>query len=126
MVIDSLLHTMNLIVFFFAFIMSVVDIGMVILVKEVGTGRLRADLGLPIASLIYAVEPLIFYQATQIAKTGIAVTSLSWSVVNSIAAVLIGVLYYRESFTDKRILSLFLNVLAAGVLATSTDSDKAD
>jgi len=117
---------MNLIVFFFAFIMSVVDIGMVILVKEVGTGRLRADLGLPIASLIYAVEPLIFYQTTQIAKTGIAVTSLAWSVVNSIAAVLIGVLYYRESFTDRRILSLFLNVLAAGVLATSTDSDKAD
>uniref|UniRef100_A0A6C0AJH8 EamA domain-containing protein n=1 Tax=viral metagenome TaxID=1070528 RepID=A0A6C0AJH8_9ZZZZ len=117
---------MNLLVFFFAFVMTVVDVVMVVLIKEVGTGRLRSDLGLPIASLIYAVEPLIFFQTTQVAKTGIAVTSLAWSVVNSIAVVLVGVLYYRESFNDKRILSLFLNVVAAGVLATSSDSDRTD
>lgn len=115
---------MNLLVFFFALVMTVIDVVMVVFIKEVGTGRIRADLGLPIASLIYAVEPLIFYQTTQVAKTGIAVTSLAWSVVNSIAVVFVGVLYYRESFNDKRILSLFLNVMAAGVLVTSSDSDK--
>lgn len=115
---------MNLLVFFFAFAMSVVDIVMVVLIKEVGSGRLRPDFGLPIASLIYAIEPLIFYQTTQVAKTGITVTSLAWSVVNSIAVVSVGVLYYRESFNDKRMLSLFLNIMAAGVLATSSDSDK--
>ena len=40
---------MNLLVFFFAFAMSVVDIAMVVLIKEVGSGRLRPDFGLPIA-----------------------------------------------------------------------------
>ncbi len=98
---------------------------MMVTLKQVMLRKVPVSEGLPFATLIYALEPFIFWQAMRYTGEGIMVTNLIWDLTSDILVTLIGMFWFGEEIQGLRWIALVLSFTSLGLFAyTSGDRPK--
>lgn len=108
---------LSLIPILFGSLMAVIDVVMMSTIKQVGTGAITTRIGLPFATLIYALEPYIFLQAMKYTGEGLAVTNLIWNLSSDIIVTLIGVMWFGEAIKGMRWVAVGMSIVALMLFA---------
>ena len=109
----------------FGIALTVNDILMMYTLKQVTLHKIPVSEGLPFATLVYSLEPYIFWQAMRYTGEGIMVTNLIWDLTSDIAIALIGMFWFGEEIQGLRWIALILSFTSLGLFAyTSGDRSK--
>jgi hypothetical protein len=109
----------------FGILLSLNDVLMMVTLKQVMLRKVPVSEGLPFATLIYALEPFIFWQAMRYTGEGIMVTNLIWDLTSDILVTLIGMFWFGEEIQGLRWIALVLSFTSLGLFAyTSGDRPK--
>ena len=103
----------------FGIAMAVIDIAMMSLLKMVSIKTISWNVGVPLAMIIYALEPLIFLRA--MTYEGMVVTNLVWNLMSNVIVTLQGVLIFGESIKGLRWLGIAMSLAALTLLAYTDD-----
>jgi len=95
-------------------LMASVDIASLGLAKAAYTGAVPVVIGLAVSVLLYAIQPLLFYNA--LSFEGMAVINLLWNVISSIVVTLLGILYFKEKLTNLKLLGAAFSIVAIWLL----------
>lgn len=74
-----------------------------------------------LVTLLYAVQPWIFFNG--LAFTSMTVLNLSWDLISDILVTLSGVLYFRESLTEYKLVGVLFSLVAITLFAFDGSSD---
>jgi multidrug transporter EmrE-like cation transporter len=96
-------------------IMALIDIAMMGSIKMVSLNTLSWNVGVPLAVILYGMEPLIFLKAMSF--EGMAVTNLVWNLLSNVIVTLCGVLIFGESIKGLRWLGIAMSLVALTLLA---------
>lgn len=99
----------------YASLMASVDILSLSLVKAVHAGTVPLIGGLVASVAFYATQPLLFYKA--LTFEGMAVINLLWNVISSIVVTLVGILYFKETLTNTKLLGAAFSIVAITLLS---------
>jgi multidrug transporter EmrE-like cation transporter len=102
---------------FFGTILSIIDIAMMGLAKMVSIGSLTWNFGVPLAIVIYALEPIVFLKALD--YEGMAVTNLVWNLISNIVVTLQGVIIFGENIKNIRWVATAMSLVALALFAYS-------
>ena len=94
--------------------MASIDIVSLGLVKAAYTGTVPIVAGLGGAVFLYAVQPLLFYNA--LSFEGMAIINLLWNVISSIVVTLVGILYFKEKLTNLKLIGAAFSIVAIWLL----------
>lgn len=72
-------------------------------------------------TLLYAVQPWIFFNG--LAFTSMTVLNLSWDLISDILVTLSGVLYFRESLTEYKLVGVLFALVAITLFAFDGSSE---
>ncbi len=72
-------------------------------------------------TLLYAVQPWIFFNG--LTFTSMTVLNLSWDLLSDILVTLSGVLYFRESLTEYKLVGVLFALVAITLFAFDGSSD---
>ena len=95
--------------------MALIDIAMMGSIKMVSLRTLNWNIGVPLAVILYGIEPLIFLKAMSF--EGMAVTNLVWNLLSNIIVTLSGVLIFGESIKGLRWLGIAMSLVSLALLA---------
>jgi|UniRef100_A0A6C0KJK7 drug/metabolite transporter (DMT)-like permease len=95
-------------------LMASIDIASLGLAKAAYTGAVPVAIGLAVSVLLYAIQPLLFYNA--LSFEGLAVVNLLWNVISSIVVTLLGILYFKEKLTNLKLLGAAFSIVAIWLL----------
>jgi len=109
----------SLLPIFLGTLMAVVDLIMMGSVKMIHQGTLSTTIGLPLAVIVYALEPVIFLKAMN--YEGMAVMNLIWNLMSDIIVTLQGVLIFGESIKGIRWVAIGMAIVSLTIFAY-TDS----
>ena len=102
--------------------MTVLDLVMMSTVKQVHVGTCPLQTGLPLATLLYALQPYVFLQAMKYTGGGLAVVNLVWNLASSVLVTLMGVLWFGEKIQGARWIAVGMSLVALALFAyTSKD-----
>ena len=105
---------MTFIPYLYALYLASVDAIMMPLLKAKRTGMLTGTWMLPLASLIYAMQPLVFYQALSVES--MTIMNILWDVISDILVALIGIFVFGESLTKMQMLGLVFSLVGITLL----------
>jgi len=105
----------DLLPFAFGFVMSVMDVVMMSTAKLVHSGRLSPSIGLPISTLVYAMQPYMFYRALDFED--MIIVNLIWNLTSDTLVTLIGVFYFHEEIVGTRWLAMLASLVAIALFA---------
>lgn len=100
---------------FFGSIMALIDIIMMSAIKMVSLKTIKWSIGVPIAVILYGLEPLIFLNA--MSYEGMVVTNLVWNLMSNIIVTLQGVLLFGENIRGLRWVGIAMSLLALTILS---------
>ena len=100
---------------FFGVLMASFDILMMSLGKMTSLKQIPYSTGLPIATLLYAVEPYIFFKSLN--YESMTVMNLVWDLTSDVMVTLIGVLYFKESIKGLRWLAVLFAIFSLALFA---------
>jgi hypothetical protein len=95
--------------------MASIDIAALGLAKAAYTGAVPVFAGLATSVVLYAVQPLIFYNA--LGFQGMAIINLLWNVISSIVVTLVGILYFKEKLTNLKLIGAGFSIVAIWLLS---------
>ena len=98
--------------------MASIDIAALGLVKAAHTGTVPIFMGLATSVVLYAVQPLIFYNA--LSFEGLAIINLLWNVISSIVVSLVGILYFKEKLTNLKLIGAAFSIVAIWLLTVDS------
>jgi hypothetical protein len=98
--------------------MATLDVVMMSLAKLTKTGRLPYASTLSIATLIYALEPYIFFKSLN--YESLTTMNLIWDLTSDVIVTLVGVLYFKETIKGLRWLAVLFAVFSL-ILFAYTD-----
>ena len=99
----------------FGITMAMFDVVMMSLAKLSKKGVISYGTALPLATLIYAVEPYIFFKSLN--YESLTVMNLIWDLSSDIIVTLVGVFYFGESIKGLRWLAVLFSVFSLGLFA---------
>jgi len=103
----------------FGVVMALLDIVMMSSAKMIHTGSLSWNIGFPLSTGIYALQPFIFLKA--LSHSNMTVTNLIWNLASDILVTLQGVFIFGESIEGLRWLAVAMSLFSLGLFAY-TDS----
>ena len=95
-------------------VMASIDIAALGLAKAAHTGTVPVFAGLVTSVVLYAVQPLLFYNA--LSFEGMAIINLLWNVISSIVVSLVGILYFKEKLTNLKLIGAAFSIVAIWLL----------
>jgi hypothetical protein len=93
---------------------DVVSLGTVKYVWATPLSYLSAVSAMALAIGLYALQPILFYQA--LSFEGMAVANLSWNVLSSMLVTMIGLVIFKERLTRMKAVGAMFSILAIGLL----------
>lgn len=96
-------------------IMASLDVVMMTMAKLASKGDLSIGFALPIATLVYSVEPYIFFKSMK--YQSLTAMNLIWDVTSDVLVTLVGVLYFKESINNLRWLAVVFAMFSLGLFA---------
>lgn len=100
-------------------VMALIDIGMMTILKMISIKTIQWNVGLPLAILLYALEPIIFLKAMN--YEGMVVTNLVWNLMSNVIVTLQGVFVFGESIKGLRWLGIAMSLVSLTLLAYTDD-----
>ena len=99
----------------FGITMAMFDVVMMSLAKLSKKGVISYGTALPLATLIYAVEPYIFFKSLN--YESLTVMNLIWDLSSDIIVTLVGVFYFGETIKGLRWLAVLFSVFSLALFA---------
>ena len=119
---DKLITSVNWKVGHFSFLpiafglaMATFDVIMMSLAKLSKTGVIKYATALPLATLIYAVEPYIFFKSLN--YESLTVMNLIWDLTSDVIVTLVGIFYFGESIKGLRWLAVLFAIFSLALFA---------
>jgi multidrug transporter EmrE-like cation transporter len=100
---------------FFGTMMASLDIVMMSLAKLSKIGTISYSTALPIATVIYAIEPYIFFKSLN--YESLTVMNLIWDLTSDVMVTLVGVFYFGESIKGLRWLAVLFSLFSLALFA---------
>lgn len=120
--IDTLIGSVNwkmgrfsLLPIFFGTMMATFDVIMMSLAKLSAKGKLPYGTALPLATLIYSVEPYIFFKSLN--YESLTTMNLIWDLSSDVIVTLVGIFYFGESIKGLRWLAVLFSVFSLALFA---------
>jgi drug/metabolite transporter (DMT)-like permease len=104
---------------FFGVLMASFDILMMSLGKMTSLKQIPYSTGLSIATLLYAVEPYIFFKSLN--YESMTVMNLVWDLTSDVMVTLFGVFYFKESIKGLRWLAILFAIFSLALFAYTDD-----
>jgi len=101
--------------------MALLDVVMMSTVKQVTTGAIPVRTGIPFATLIYALEPMLFWQSMMITGEGITVMNLVWDLTSDVIITILGLVWFGEKVHGLRMVGVCLSLVALTIFATTNN-----
>ena len=99
--------------------MALLDVVMMSTVKQVTAGALPVRTGIPFAVVVYALEPLLFWQSMVITGESMTIMNLVWDLTSDILITLLGVFWFGEKVGGLRVVGVCLSLVALTIFATT-------
>jgi hypothetical protein len=102
--------------------MALLDVIMMSTVKQVTRGALPVRTGIPFAVLVYALEPLLFWQSMVVTGESMTIMNLVWDLTSDIMVTLLGIFWFGEKVVGLRVIGVFFSLVALTIFATTDAS----
>jgi len=100
---------------FFGVMMASLDVVMMSLGKLTSKGKIAYGTALPIATLVYAAEPYIFFKSLN--YESLTAMNLIWDLTSDVIVTIFGVFYFGESIKGLRWLAVLFAIFSLGLFA---------
>ena len=100
---------------FLGMLMASLDVVMMSLAKLTSTGKIAYGIALPSATLIYSLEPYIFFRSMK--YESLTTMNLIWDLSSDIIVSLVGVFYFKESIKGLRWLAILFALFSLALFA---------
>lgn len=104
---------------FLGMMMASLDVVMMSLAKLSRTGKIAYGTALPSATLLYALEPYIFFKSMK--YESLTAMNLIWDLSSDIIVTLVGVFYFKESIKGLRWLAVLFALFSLMLFAYTDD-----
>ena len=105
---------MSVIPYLFALYMAGVDAIIMPLLKAKKIGMLTGTWMFPLASIIYAMQPLVFFQSLSLES--MTIMNILWDILSDVLVALIGFFVFGETLTYLQCLGLILAFVGVALL----------
>ena len=100
---------------FLGMMMASLDVVMMSLAKLTSKGKIAYGTALPSATLLYALEPYIFFKSMK--YESLTAMNLIWDLTSDIIVTLVGVFYFKESIKGLRWLAVLFALFSLMLFA---------
>lgn len=95
--------------------MASLDIIMMSMAKLTSNGQLTMGTALPLATIIYAAQPYIFFKSMK--YQSLTAMNLIWDLSSDIFVTLVGIFYFKESIKGLRWLAILFAMFSLALFA---------
>ena len=99
----------------FGLAMSSLDVGMMSIAKMSSKGEIPFMTALPIATLIYSLEPFLFMKSLK--YESLTSMNLIWDLTSDVMVTILGVFYFKESIKGLRWLAVLFAMFSLSLFA---------
>lgn len=110
---------MNIAPYLYAFFMASIDAIVMPLLKAKKLGMLTGNWMFPLASIIYASQPFIFYKS--LSSNSMTIMNILWDVMSDVLVAIIGVFVFGETLTPTQWIGMILAILGITLLGCCDD-----
>lgn len=111
---------MSFLPYLFALYLAGVDAIMMPLLKAKSLGMLTGRWMLPLASIIYAMQPLVFFQSLSLES--MTIMNILWDVMSDVLVAIIGIYVFGESLSKIQVIGLILSLSGITLLGFKDDT----
>ena len=119
---DSIIQSINWKIGSFSFLsiafgtcMALLDVVMMSLAKYSSTGAIPYGTALPVATLVYALAPYIFFKSLR--YESLTAMNLTWDLTSDVLVTALGVFWFKESIKGLRWLAVLFAMFSLGLFA---------
>ena len=123
---DNLIKSINWKIGNFSFLsitlgtcMALLDVVMMSLAKYSSKGVISYGTALPIATLVYALEPYIFFKSLN--YDSLTAMNLIWDLTSDVLVTILGVFWFKESIKGLRWIAVAFALFSLGLFAYTED-----
>lgn len=95
--------------------MAILDIMMMSIAKYSSKGQIAYGTALPLATLIYAFEPYLFFKSLR--YESLTTMNLIWDLTSDVLVTILGVFWFGESIKGLRWLAVLFAIFSLGLFA---------
>jgi len=99
--------------------MAILDVVMMSLAKYSSKGQIAYGTALPLATVVYALEPYIFFKSLK--YESLTSMNLIWDLTSDVLVTLLGVFWFRESIKGLRWIAVLFAIFSLGLFAYTED-----
>lgn len=99
--------------------MASLDVVMMSMAKLTSKGKLAMGTALPFATVLYALEPYIFFKSMK--YQSLTAMNLIWDLTSDVMVTLVGVFYFGESIKGLRWLAVLFALFSLALFAYTDD-----
>ena len=99
----------------FGLAMSSLDVGMMSIAKMSSKGEIPFMIALPIATLVYSLEPFLFMKSLK--YESLTSMNLIWDLTSDVMVTILGVFYFKESIKGLRWLAVLFAMFSLSLFA---------
>lgn len=111
---------MSFLPYLFALYLAGVDAIIMPLLKAKKLGMLTGRWMLPLASIIYAMQPLVFFQSLSLES--MTIMNILWDVMSDVIVAIIGIYVFGESLSKIQVIGLILSLSGITLLGFKDDT----
>ena len=111
---------MSFLPYLFALYLAGVDAIIMPLLKAKKIGMLTGTWMLPLASIIYAMQPLVFFQSLSLES--MTIMNILWDVMSDVLVAIIGIYVFGESLSKIQVIGLILSLSGITLLGFKDDT----
>lgn len=110
---------MNISTYLYAFFMASIDAVVMPLLKAKKLGMLTGNWMFPLASIIYASQPFIFYKS--LSSNSMTIMNILWDVMSDVLVAIIGIFIFGESLSLLQWVGMIFALLGITLLGCCDD-----
>lgn len=99
----------------FGFSMALIDVFVLGGLKAKSLGMLNGMWMLPLAMVVYSLQPILFSKA--LSFESLTIMNLFWDLSSDILVTVVGLFYFSEKLSPRRMLGVFLALMALLLLS---------
>lgn len=105
---------MHITPYLYAFYMASIDAVVMPLLKAKKLGMLTGNWMFPLASIVYASQPFIFYKS--LSSDSMTIMNILWDVMSDVLVTIVGVFIFGETLTPTQWVGITLSILGISLL----------
>jgi multidrug transporter EmrE-like cation transporter len=100
----------------FGLIMALIDVVVLSTLKAKSLGWFDGNWIIALAMLVYSLQPVIFVKS--LGEETLTVMNLFWDLASDVLVTLVGLFYFKEYLSPKRLAGVFLSMISLYLLSS--------